>query len=154
MPVVPLEIKKRNTLRGLFASIPDLKPFEQVIDILFSEFYSKDAIIIIDSQINSSHLAQTPRNMLSRNFELYIGIREREDPLDVLWSIFHEYGHLLQDRPTDQELIEGTYAKYLRELDAWGLGETKFLEFDILKPYLNNFKTYRTMCQNSYVVDR
>jgi len=153
MPAIPLEIKKRNMLRELFASIPDLKSFEEVFDELFEEFYSKDAIIIIDLLINSSRLAQTPNNTISRNFELYVGIKERKNPLDILWSIFHEYGHLLQARPTDQELIEGTNAKYLREMDAWDLGEKKLLTFKNLKPYLDDFNIYRSKCQMSYKVE-
>ncbi|GAA4203927.1 hypothetical protein GCM10022289_20950 [Pedobacter jeongneungensis] len=73
--------------------------------------------------------------------------------LDILWSIFHEYGHLIQRRPLDEELKEGTMAKYLRETDAWHKAETKASEFDILNPHFDEFKRYRAACQASYRID-
>lgn len=147
------EIRKRNNLRQLFGIVPELKSFEPIISQLFSEFYLKKAIIIIDPLLGSSHLGQTRFNTISRNFELFIGTRERE-PLEILWSIFHEYGHLQQDRPTSEEATDGTLAKYLRERNAWEIGQNKFLEFDILKTHLDNFEAYRSTCQSSYKVSQ
>ncbi|PWS26167.1 hypothetical protein DHW03_15335 [Pedobacter yonginense] len=149
-----LKSKKSSTIRELIAAAPDLLPFEQVIDQLLSEFYDGGASIIIDSRRISSYLAQTPFNSRTRNFELFIGVRDRKTGLNILWSIFHEYGHLIQDRPTGEELIEGTNAKYLREIDAWDKAQKRLLEFDNLIPYFNDFKIYRSTCTSSYKVEQ
>ena len=145
------EIRKRNNLRELLGNVPGLKPYEHIISELFDEFYSKDAVIRIEPLLSSSRLKQTPHNALARNFELIIGTKDR-DPKEILWSIFHEYGHLQQDRPTLEESKDGTVAKYRREVDAWEIGQIRLLRFEELKSCLDNFQVYKLSRQSSYKI--
>ncbi|MFC7524152.1 hypothetical protein ACFQRK_09375 [Parapedobacter sp. GCM10030251] len=143
-------INKKNNLRQVSDKVPGSSKYMNILDDLLELFYQKDTAIVVDANLEKSRLEQTLNNHENRNFRLYIGISNRTEPLEVIWSLLHEYGHLLQRPPTDLEQTDGTPEKYEREKDAWRKAEDKFTEYSALCTYFDNFQAYREFSESSY----
>lgn len=80
---------------------------------------------------------------------LLIGVKGRTDFLTVIWSVFHEWGHLIQPTQTDQIRLDPVLT-YQRESDAWNKAGAKLYQFDQLLPYMSHFYAYRDVCLLDY----
>lgn len=145
----PFKNRRKGHLRELYRDCEELKEYEEVLIAMLNEFYAMQSRVEILSDAISSKLSQNEGPGHFRDFLLLIGTKDRP-ALEIIFSIFHEYGHLNQDRPTEQEKVKRTKAKYLRECHAWELGENKFLEFTEIIPHLEYFKAFRAKRQQSY----
>ncbi|MCD8739059.1 hypothetical protein LT679_00470 [Mucilaginibacter roseus] len=65
-----------------------------------------------------SRLEQTPFNKVNNRPLLFTGLKDRKSPLEVVWSILHEYGHILQGTPNLDEILRKGDAEQVREKDA------------------------------------
>lgn len=142
--------KSRKHIDDINSKFPLLKEYENVLFELLKTFYDKESRIVIELTWDTSELEQTQYNKTSKNYVLHVGIKNRVNPMEIIWSILHEYGHLQQNPPTLEEQTYCTEEKYNRECGAWKIGEKKFYEFKELLGFKEGFLNYAEICGESY----
>lgn len=130
-------------LSGLF---PELWAHKELLNALFLAILRKKARIEWLSDIDSCRC----REIIFEKF-VYIGTKKRQDPLSLIWSIAHEYGHLCQAPPTDLEKKYCTREKYLREVDAWNIAETWLQDQPFYQHHWPDFIRFRNSRLESYL---
>jgi len=143
-----IEINIRNTMSQLIAN--GLGPYEKSIAPVIRSIYEANCGIICDEHLPFSHLAQTPFNKAENRPLLFIGLKDRKDPLEVVWSLLHEYGHVQQGEPTLAEILKDGNAKQAREKDAWNRAELIMAADPFLRQYAQHFSQYRDTLLGSY----
>jgi hypothetical protein len=138
----------RNTIRQLIAN--GIAPYEKSIAPIIRSIYEANCGIVCDEHISFSHLEQTPFNKTDNRPLLFIGLKDRKDPLDVVWSILHEYGHIQQGPPGLDEVLKTENAEQAREKDAWDRAQCMMEQDPALKIYARHFTDYRDALLSSY----
>jgi hypothetical protein len=127
---------------------PVLLAYTDTLEFVFSAFYLQGGHVIYVEHLKSSEFNPI-RLHGKRVANLIIGAKDRKDPMDIIWSVLHEWGHLLQT-PQTEEIRLNPQLTYYRERDAWDKAETKFKEYPALAPFLGKFYAYRDFCLNDY----
>lgn len=125
-----------------------LKMYAEVLRFPFFFFYKGGGHVRYDDHLKSSHFEPFPL-LGGRAANLVIGAKDRKDYMEIIWSSFHEWGHLSQPTLTD-EIRLNPRLTHLRESDAWDRAETKLKDFAILQPHMHKFYIYRDQCLNDY----
>jgi len=113
---IPMERQISQTLRNLIIE-GRLGNYTAELQIIIANIYHHNCGIICENLAPSSWISQTPHNNTNRPL-IHIGLFARNKPLDIIWSILHEFGHVLQDA---EDLIIAkvdTDFEYVREMDA------------------------------------
>ncbi len=78
------------------------------------------------------------------HIEISLKSNQYSNPLDIIWTILHEFGHHLSGLPNGKEKsIE-------RERQAWDLGQKILNEFPKLKVKEKDFENFRDTCLINY----
>jgi ribosomal protein S18 acetylase RimI-like enzyme len=137
-----------NHWRKTVIFVPELNPHRQIITELYGAIITEGARL--DPNENMKYCRHT-NDYIDK--AVIVGLQQREDPLTLIWSIAHEYGHILQNEAKEKERQDYTREKYLREADAWDKAE-KWL-FD--KPFYiynwSSFIRFRNKRLESYLPD-
>ncbi|WP_179414533.1 GNAT family N-acetyltransferase [Mucilaginibacter sp. E4BP6] len=100
--------------RYLVRDVPELTPHRELVMELFEAIALKGASI----DFHKKHEGCSHSIVLDHHF-VNISLSSRPDPTTLIWSIAHEYGHLLQEDAQGDEKSIYTYKRFLREQDAW-----------------------------------
>ena len=100
--------------RFLVLAIPELTPHRTLILELFEAIALKGASI----DFHDKHEGCSHSNLFGHH-TVNISLIPRPSPISLIWSIAHEYGHLLQRDAVGDEKTPFTYKRFLREQDAW-----------------------------------
>jgi len=112
------EINGYNDWRAIIKQIPELVPHEKLLTDLFTAVHAEGSRIEFDEKRNDCHFESDGYEKI-----LTIGTTKRNDPLSIIWSIAHEYGHACQKYATANEKVLFSQANYEREADAWNRGQ-------------------------------
>lgn len=106
----------RSFWRELLSFVPELQPH---IELLREWFYSMSAAHVDKRFVKETTLCKLGQELqyANRMFSLQIGVAKREEPLTLIWSLFHELGHFFQQEPTEAEMRDNTQEKYDREAE-------------------------------------
>ncbi|SHM93454.1 GNAT family N-acetyltransferase [Mucilaginibacter sp. OK098] len=112
------EKKLFNHWRQMVTAIPEITPHRELVMQLFKVIYAGGASIDMKEEYQGCH-------HINDWFEkkIIISLKKRPEPLTIIWSIAHEYGHLLQNEASDAEKKLYTIEKFKREEDAWKKAE-------------------------------
>jgi ribosomal protein S18 acetylase RimI-like enzyme len=137
--------------RELLSFVPELKPHRE---LLREWFYSMSTAHVDKRFAKDTTLCKLGQELQYQNrmFYLQIGVAKRDDPLTLIWSLFHEYGHFCQDEPTEAEKKDHTQEKYDREADAWRIAEEKLRAESFYQDNKRSFELYRDEALKSYLV--
>lgn len=107
-----------TVLRHCLMAFPVLSAYRDLLLELFRAMKSLKAELVTTDQCRgcSHEIDELTRRVI-------VCLRERPDPLTLVWSLAHELGHLLQDEPQGNERREFTLQKFRREEDAWKQAE-------------------------------
>ena len=107
-----------NHWRQIVTAIPELTTHRDLVMKLFKAILAEGAMIDMKEEYTSCH-------HIKDLFEkaILISLKKRDEPLTIIWSIAHEFGHLLQEEATDEEQKLYTIEKFRREEDAWKKAE-------------------------------
>jgi hypothetical protein len=111
--------------------------FDYGINVIFD--YSKEDCLIIKSEKTDEPVA------------LVVGARQRVEPVTFVWSFYHEYGHLLQDKPGAKEKDKNSPEQYRREEDAWNKAETILKNSQLFIKESESFYKFRNERLGSYL---
>ena len=141
-------IKVESCLKESLKRYPLLADFVTPLEFVFFEFYIKGGHVRYDENLKSSIFE--PVLLYGRRVSnLVIGAKERKYPMEIIWSSFHEWGHLSQPPQTD-EIRLNPQLTYFRESEAWDIAELKMEEYPSLVPHLYMFYAHRDYCLNDY----
>ncbi|MDB5123693.1 MAG: Acetyltransferase protein [Mucilaginibacter sp.] len=112
------EVSGYNDWRRMVKDVPELAPHDELMTDLFTAVHAKGVRVEFCIRRPDCHLDRTRYEKV-----LTVGLANRDDPLSIIWSIAHEYGHACQEFPTENETVLFSQAKYERETDAWNKGE-------------------------------
>lgn len=137
-----------NHWRNTVINIPELAPHREIIMDLYQAILDKEAILDIDVKWSSCHHT-------SELFEekILVSLQKREDPTTLIWSIAHEYGHLLQEEARGNERKLYTKEKYLREADAWDKAEAWLKDKPFYMYNWSSFIRFRNNRLEKYLPD-
>lgn len=74
--------------------------------------------------------------------------KNNADPLDIIWTLLHEYGHFLSGKPATSRL--NSQQKFERELLAWEYADKELINFRMLDEYKQLYFSYRAYCLKTY----
>ncbi|SFA38297.1 Protein N-acetyltransferase, RimJ/RimL family [Pedobacter suwonensis] len=138
--------KPYNMARQMISQVPELFNQREILIELFERIFEKIPRIETCPDIESCCL-KTEFN--ERHME--IGTKRRENPLTLIFSIAHEYGHLLQPLPSELEKKPFSREKYLREAQAWDLAEDFLRGFPLYLYHWPEFIRFRNSRLESYL---
>lgn len=107
-----------NMTRKFISRIPAYYRYRKILIELFELILTKKVIIDFNETSEYCKLRTD-----CWNTTLIIGNKPREDIKTMIWSLAHEYGHLLQGKPTEKQKKRYTREKFDREAEAWNLAE-------------------------------
>ena len=130
-----------NIMRETLSRYPVLSTYSEIITFVFMAFYRQGGLVRFDEYAVG---ASVKPGMLKGCYvyDLFIGIKDRLDPVTLVWSVLHEYGHTLQPNITD-EIHLSPVLKLERERDAWKRAEHKLMDFNISAADLESFRSFR-----------
>jgi hypothetical protein len=126
-----------------FCKVGKLETHRNVLEDIFTGFELKPVGISCRTDGFSSSAEAGPNGTHIR-----INVRDRENPLHIIWDLLHEYGHFFNG-PVDDKTDKNKVA--LREYRAWQFASDFFNVFPELQPYRAEFNKYRQVCFSSYV---
>jgi len=141
-------VKAMDRVKESIKRYPELANYAEALEFIFLAFYIQGGHVIYQEHLKSSKFDPVPLYG-QRVANLIIGAKDRKDPLDIIWSIFHEWGHLSQP-PQSEEIRLDPQLTYNRESDAWDKAEKKLNEYPTLTPFIGKFYLYRNFCLNDY----
>jgi hypothetical protein len=127
---------------------PVLLAYTDTLEFVFYAFYLQGGQVIYQEHLKSSEFNPV-RLQGKRVANLIIGAKDRKDPMDIIWSVLHEWGHLSQP-PQTEEIRLNPQLTYYRESDAWDKAEIKLKNYLTLVPFLGKFYAYRDFCLDDY----
>jgi len=141
----------RSFWRELLSFVPELQPH---LELLREWFYSMSTAFVVNRFNKETTLCKLGQELQYQNrmFSLQIGVAKRDDPLTLIWSLFHEFGHFCQPEPTEAEMRDNTQEKYEREADAWRIAEEKLSGELFYQENKHSFEHYRNEALKSYLV--
>ncbi|MET3606978.1 hypothetical protein ABIC74_000820 [Mucilaginibacter rubeus] len=142
------KIRVDQTFVETFKRYPALKEYDEVLRFAFTAFYKQGGHVRFDPDRTGSIFEPFPL-LGGRSANLVIGVKDRIDPMGVIWVSFHEWGHLSQPILTDDIRLNPTLT-HQRESEAWDLAEVKLKDYAILQPHFDQFYLYRNDCLKSY----
>jgi hypothetical protein len=116
------ESKVKNIVRHLVEK-GNLLSYKEELVIIISKVYFEGCFIHVDEHKSSSSITSNPFRP-SNSRTLVIGIKDRNEPIEILWSILHEYGHIIQGHPSP-DILKDRQLQYEREAEAWLTAEAK-----------------------------
>lgn len=130
-----------NITRETLRRYPVLADYSEILTFVFMAFFRQGGLVRFDEH---SVGASVQPGMLKGCYvyDLFIGIKDRVDPITLVWSVLHEYGHTLQQKITD-EIHLSPVLKLERETDAWNRAEHKLTDFNISAADLESFRSFR-----------
>jgi len=137
-----------NIMRETLARFPVLAGYKDILSFVFMAFFRHGGLVRFDEYAVGAYV-NPDRLKGCYVYNLFIGIKDRVDPLTIVWSILHEYGHTLQPNITDEIHISPVLTLE-READAWDRAENKLMDFNISPADLESFKTFRGARLQSY----
>jgi len=141
--------KTTDRLNEAVKRYPELAAYLSELQFVFFEFYKQDGRVIFLGHKKAS-IIQPELLRGKRVLNLHIGVLGRTDGLTVIWSAFHEWGHLKQP-PQTEEIRTNPLLTYEREKEAWEIAERKLRQFEAIKPLLPRFEAYREICLKDYL---
>jgi len=144
------EARKRaqDRVKEAIKRFAPLAAYADALEFVFFEFYNQGGHARFDEQLKSSEFNPV-RLQGKRVGNLVIGVKDRKDPMEIIWSAFHEWGHLSQP-PQTEEIRLNPQLTYNRESEAWDIAEIKLKEFPHLVPELAKFYAHRDYCLSDY----
>jgi len=127
---------------------PPLVEYADILKPVFFDFYEKGGMVRFDDYLTSPSIEPRPLNG-KRVVNLVIGVKDRTDHLSVIWSAFHEWGHLCQPAQTEDIRLSPALT-YEREKGAWEIAERAVREIAVLLPHIQQFEQYRDYCLSDY----
>ncbi|MEZ2338775.1 GNAT family N-acetyltransferase [Mucilaginibacter sp. RCC_168] len=135
--------------RYIVRAIPELTPHRKlIIDLFTAIILKKGSIDFHDRHEGCSHSSFLGHHTVN------ISLKSRPDPITIIWSIAHEYGHLLQDPASDDEQKLYTRKNFIREEDAWKKAEEWLKEKPMFIYNWPNFTRFRHRRLEDYLPDR
>lgn len=144
---IPVNRKIAQTVRNLVDE-GHLSDFKAELELIVAKIYQLDCGIVCEKLEKSSWLTQTAHKK-NRGL-MHIGLKDRWTPVDIIWSILHEFGHLLQDVEELPVVEEDIALKYFREKDAWDRAEIEMKTYPKLASLAKQFYSYRDAQLISY----
>jgi Zn-dependent peptidase ImmA (M78 family) len=71
-----------------------LSDFQAELYLIIKEIYTEKCGIVCEDEEKYSRIEPMPFS--ESKPIIHIGLKDRESPVDIIWSILHEFGHLLQ----------------------------------------------------------
>ena len=147
---VPLEKKINQTVLNLVVE-GGLLEYKPELELIVAEIYRHDCGIVCEKHATSSWIAATPHNK-NRSL-IHIALKNREKPIDIIWSMLHEFGHVLQDVKELPLAKSDSVLEHAREKDAWDKAEMEMNKYSNLVLLTDDFHSYRDKQLNSYRKD-
>jgi len=141
-------IKAKDRVKESLKRYPLLATYADPLEFVFYAFYIQGGHVIYQDHMKSSEFNPVPLNG-RRVANLVIGAKDRKDTIDIIWSVFHEWGHLSQ-LPQTEEIRLNQQLTYYRESEAWDIAEIKLREYPTILPFIDKFYVYRDFCLNDY----
>ncbi len=135
---------KRTRCLNEFCHNGNLENFRDLLSLIFDQIRLAGCCIS----------ARYEKDQSSHEFELD-GCRMRiclnpiyEEPIHLIWTILHEFGHHLSGRPEKTNDFE---FKKRREKLAWEIARQQALKYQVLANEIENFDFYSKICLKSYL---
>ena len=145
---IPLERQISQAVSYLVVE-GNLAAYENELTLIVTAIFGRNCGLVCKTTLPSSHLAQTPHNPDNRPI-MHIGLLGRKQPLEIIWSMLHEYGHVLQGSAALKEVELDKSLEYPREKDAWDKAEIELVKYPRLVANISEFYDYRDFALNTY----
>lgn len=131
----------QSIMKEALRRFPALIPYQHVLEFVFTAFYRQDGLIFFKENEEGAYIS--PDMVYGQYvYHLNIGILNRLYPTTVLWSVLHEYGHILQETRTEAVRLDPVLT-LARETDAWDKAEQLLPQFHLPGEMLNSFQQFR-----------
>jgi len=144
---VPVERQIGQTVLNLTVE-GHLIDFKRELEIIVANIYKQNCGIVCEKYQRWSWITQTPHNK-NRSL-IHIALMDRKTPVDIIWSILHEFGHVLQDVAELPLAKKDPLLELAREKDAWDKAETEVKKYPKLALLAEQFYSYRDKQLTSY----
>lgn len=124
-----------------------IKELNHIIEEAIQNIYNSDCFIMISGQLERSKHNTTPHDCY-----IVLGTNEQRDRLHLLWDLFHEFGHHLDENKLTEADKFNSEKRLIREKTAWQYADEIFLRYPELEKYESNYLEYRSSCLSSYEI--
>ena len=124
-----------------------LENFKQVIVAIFKEINTENCQISARYDENkSSHIFSGEKCRIQITLQ-----NVYEEPIEVIWTILHEFGHHLSGKADKYRKHDFLYT-IEREKLAWKLARFKAIAHPLLLKQIDSFDRYSEKCIESYTI--
>lgn len=138
-----------TVLRHCLMAFPALSAQREVLLGLLRAMKAMKAELVTTDHCNgcSHEIDELQRRII-------VCLKQRPDPLTLIWSLAHELGHLQQEEPNAKERREFTLEKFHREEDAWKNAERWLADQPLFWYQWEHFFRFRHERLESYFPSR
>jgi hypothetical protein len=133
-----LDLKTQNKIKEIVVK-GGLQYYEAEVSAIITKILAKGCKVRPVEFKGPSMLSTTPDGCI-----IQVGVKDRENPFDIIWDFLHEYGHFLSGPPKSEDL------RLKREELAWKFAKTELNQYPKLLLRKEEFETYREKCLNDY----
>ena len=147
------DLALHNRLREFTGYHTEMINYGFAIKPVFARFISLGIFFNYDNKKrNTFRLTEIEKTLIFRwsNVQLLMCTIKRDDPLTLIWSLYHEYAHTTQPLQTKEQAVEGSWAEFKREIDAWIIAEKELRNYPFFKDHLDSYKKFKKERLNSY----
>lgn len=132
---------KRLQLLNEFCKNGKVEPYRELFNKILNDMLDDGVAISTRYDVDFSNYEDYSTADSKR---IRISLRNVSEPLDVLWILFHEYGHFLSPkRKFDDNKID-------REELAWEKAEEAIKRYPELTSFYSSFEQCKSRCLTSY----
>lgn len=132
---------KRTKLINEFCDNGKLEPFRDLITKILDDIQESGVKISTRYDVDFSNFEDF-RSVESKRIR--VSLKSVKEPLEIIWILFHEYGHFLSDRRKKED------SQIAREELAWEKAEDIIKNYSELNEFSDSFERCKKRCLNSY----
>lgn len=136
-----IQTKKREQLINEFCANGKLEPYRALISKILDNMQANGVNISARYDVDFSNFEDYDTSDSTR---IRVSLRNVTVPLDVVWILFHEYGHFLSPKRKHDD------NKVYREELAWEKADKAIKEYPELDAFLDSYENCKKRCLNSY----
>lgn len=132
---------KREKLVNEFCVNGNLEAYRDTLNKIFNDLEASSVKISARYDVDFSNFEDYGTSDQRR---IRISLKNVVDPLDVLWVLFHEFGHFLSPkRKKGDDQVK-------REELAWQYADNTLKTYPELAAFSDSYEAYKKRCLNSY----
>lgn len=132
---------KHEQLINEFCINGKLEPFRELITKILDDIQKSGVNISTRYDVDFSNFEDFSSVERQR---IRVSLKNVKEPLEIIWILFHEYGHFLSDRRKKED------SQIAREEVAWEKAKEIINNYSELNKFSDSFERCKKRCLNSY----